>query len=124
MKIVIHGLGKVGSTLAYTVLLKGLASELVLISRNQRKAEGDALDLRQSTAFNARPTRVTAGTVEAAADADIIVLCALGPHPARTHRPQRPGRRQRPALRRDHPRPWRRSRRMPCSWSSPTPSTR
>ncbi|MEM7680769.1 MAG: lactate dehydrogenase [Planctomycetota bacterium] len=81
MKIVIHGLGRVGATLAYTVLLKGLASELTLIGRNADHAKGHALDLRHATAFTPRPTQVTSGNLDAAQGADLIALCASAPSP-------------------------------------------
>ena len=44
-KIVVIGAGFVGSTTAYTIMLGGLFSEIVIIDINREKAEGDALDL-------------------------------------------------------------------------------
>ena len=44
-KIVVVGAGQVGATTAYTLLLSGLASELVLIDLNEKKARGEVLDL-------------------------------------------------------------------------------
>ncbi|WP_438800586.1 lactate/malate family dehydrogenase, partial [Acinetobacter baumannii] len=43
-KMVLIGNGAVGSTFAYTVLLKGLVNELVIIDSNQDKVIGDVLD--------------------------------------------------------------------------------
>ena len=37
-KIVVVGAGQVGATTAYTLLLSGLASELVLIDLNEKRA--------------------------------------------------------------------------------------
>ncbi|MDR6226133.1 L-lactate dehydrogenase [Desmospora profundinema] len=74
-KIVLIGSGAVGSTFAYTVLLQGLAHELVLIDANQDKAEGDALDLNHGMLL-AHPMKIHAGDYSDCAEADIIVLTA------------------------------------------------
>ncbi|GBF10682.1 L-lactate dehydrogenase [Tepidibacillus infernus] len=74
-KIVVVGSGAVGSTFAYTVLLRGLADELVIIDKNQDKAEGDALDLNHGLLL-AQPMKITAGDYPDCKDADIIVITA------------------------------------------------
>jgi len=74
-KIVVVGSGFVGSTFAYTVLLKGLANELVIIDKNQDKAEGDALDLNHGLLL-AQPMKIYAGDYPDTKDADIIVITA------------------------------------------------
>ena len=38
MKVSIIGMGRVGSALAYTILLKGLADELVLVDKKSEVA--------------------------------------------------------------------------------------
>jgi L-lactate dehydrogenase len=50
-KVSIVGLGKVGVTAAYALLLKGLATELVLFSRELSKAEGEKADLEHGAPF-------------------------------------------------------------------------
>ena len=50
-KIVIVGSGFVGSTTAYTLMLSGLISEIVLIDINNRKAEGEAMDMNHGMPF-------------------------------------------------------------------------
>ena len=50
-KVAIIGLGKVGITTAYAILLKGLATELVLVSRSAKKAEGERRDLVHGSPF-------------------------------------------------------------------------
>ena len=50
-KITVIGTGSVGSTIAYTATLSGLASEIVLIDINGEKAIGEAMDIRQGTPF-------------------------------------------------------------------------
>ncbi|TCS82545.1 L-lactate dehydrogenase [Tepidibacillus fermentans] len=74
-KIVVIGSGAVGSTFAYTVLLKGLANELVIIDKNRDKAEGDALDLNHGLLL-AQPMKIYAGDYSDCKDADIIVITA------------------------------------------------
>ena len=44
-KITILGAGNVGATIAYTLALDGMASELVLIDINEKKAQGEAMDI-------------------------------------------------------------------------------
>lgn len=74
-KIVLIGSGAVGSTFAYTLLLRGLVNELVIIDANQDKAEGDVLDLNHGLML-AHPMKITAGTYSDCAGADIIVITA------------------------------------------------
>ena len=45
------GVGAVGSTTAYTLLLRERMDELVLIDANKEKAIGDALDMNHGLAF-------------------------------------------------------------------------
>ena len=74
-RIAVVGAGRVGSTFAYTALLRGLAAEIVLIDQDRAKAEGEAMDLGHAVPL-AYPTRVWAGTYEDCADAAVIVVTA------------------------------------------------
>jgi L-lactate dehydrogenase len=74
-KIVVVGVGAVGSTTAYTLLLRQRMDELVLIDANKEKAIGDALDMNHGLAFLGR-AKVWAGGYEDCADADIIIITA------------------------------------------------
>lgn len=74
-KIVLIGCGAVGSTFAYTVLLRGLAHELVIIDANADKAMGDVLDLNHGLML-AKPMKIIAGDYPDCAGADIIVITA------------------------------------------------
>ena len=60
MRVAIVGVGNVGATFAYALLLSGLASEIVLIDANRAKAEGEAMDLNHAVPFT-HPTRLWAG---------------------------------------------------------------
>ena len=72
-KITIIGTGNVGATIAYSLTMESLASEIVLIDINQTKAEGEAMDISQSAPFNT-PLNLYAGDYEDAADSDIVIL--------------------------------------------------
>ena len=74
-KIVVIGVGAVGSTTAYTLLLRQRMDELVLIDANKEKAIGDALDMNHGLAFLGK-AKVWAGGYEDCADADIIIITA------------------------------------------------
>lgn len=50
-KITILGTGNVGATIAYTLAIDGMASEILLIDINDKKAKGEAMDIFQGTAF-------------------------------------------------------------------------
>ncbi len=74
-RIAIIGAGNVGATYAYALLLSGLASEIVLINRNQKKAEGEAMDLSHAAPFN-HSTRIWAGSYADCTGAAISVVTA------------------------------------------------
>ena len=50
-KITVVGAGNVGSTVAYTLMMSGLVSEIVLLDINKNKAEGDAIDMNHGVSF-------------------------------------------------------------------------
>ena len=74
-KIVIVGAGFVGSTTAYTIMLGGLFSEIVIIDINKDKAEGDAMDIAHGVALK-KPVNVFAGDYAECKNADIVVITA------------------------------------------------
>lgn len=74
-KIVLVGCGQVGATFAYTVLLKGLTNELVVIDANREKALGDVLDLNHGLML-AHPMKISVGDYPDCGDADLIVISA------------------------------------------------
>lgn len=76
MKIAIIGTGRVGSSVAYALVLKQFCHHLVIAGRSHEKARGDALDLQHTLAFCSRPMRIDACTNEQVIDADIIVITA------------------------------------------------
>ncbi len=72
-KVTIIGSGSVGSTIAYTLTVTGLASEIVMIDINGEKAVGEALDIRQGTPF-CSPCSIYAGSYEDAKDSNIVII--------------------------------------------------
>lgn len=72
-KITIIGSGSVGSTIAYTLTVMGLASEIVMIDINGEKALGEALDIRQGTPF-CNPSSIYAGSYADAAGSNIVII--------------------------------------------------
>ena len=66
-KVSVVGTGYVGSTTAYTLMLNGLFSELVLIDINTIKAKGEAMDLNHGLPF-AKPVKIYQGTYEDSKD--------------------------------------------------------
>ena len=83
-KITVIGSGSVGSTIAYTLTVMGLCSEVVMIDINGEKALGEALDIRQGVPF-CNPTTVYAGSYCDAAGSDIIIItCGVARKPGQT----------------------------------------
>lgn len=72
-KIAVVGAGFVGTTFAYSLLIHGLASQIVIIDINQEKAEGEVMDLNHGMPF-AYPARIWAGDYSDCRDADIVVV--------------------------------------------------
>jgi L-lactate dehydrogenase len=72
-KIVIVGAGFVGTTFAYSLLIRGLASQIVIVDVNKDRAEGEAMDLNHGLPF-AYPTKIWAGDYPDCKDADIVVI--------------------------------------------------
>jgi len=79
MKISLVGVGRVGSTLAYTLLFRGLGDELVLLDRNREVAIGETLDLQHAEGFIGHPMVVRPGEVNDTKDSDIIVVSCSVP---------------------------------------------
>ena len=72
-KVTIIGAGNVGATIAYTLSLEDIASDIVLIDINKEKAEGEVMDIVQGTSFR-EPISVIAGDYTDAADSNIVII--------------------------------------------------
>ncbi len=74
-RIVVIGAGRVGATFAYSCVVDGLGSEIVLVDKDRRRAEGEAMDIRHSVPF-ARASSVRVGGLADCADAAVTVFAA------------------------------------------------
>ncbi len=78
------GTGNVGVAAAYALFMQQTSSDLILLDKDQRRAEGEALDLMHGQTF-AGPTRVRVGDYADLAEAQVIVLAAgAGQRPGET----------------------------------------
>ena len=74
-KAAIIGCGFVGSSSAFSLISKGLFSELVLVDANKEKAEGEAMDLSHGRPYVA-PMKIYAGDYDDIADCGLIIITA------------------------------------------------
>ena len=80
-KISVIGAGNVGAAIANDLMIQGVASEIVLIDVNKKKAEGEALDVYQGAPFFS-PAIVRPGDYSAAQGSDIVVItCGMARKP-------------------------------------------
>jgi L-lactate dehydrogenase len=75
MKVGIIGAGAVGSTAAFAIVARGLASEVVLVDQNAALARAQAEDLLHAVPFTS-PVRVVAGDTDALSGASVVVVTA------------------------------------------------
>jgi L-lactate dehydrogenase len=76
LKVAIVGVGHVGAATAFALVLKGLADEIVLIDIDQRKAEGEAIDLAYAAMFASNHPDVYTGNYDDCKDAAIVIITA------------------------------------------------
>lgn len=74
-KVSIIGAGRVGSALAYSLLMAGAAGEILLVDKEKDRAEGEAMDLNHAMPF-ASETRILSGSYEDCAGSNVIVITA------------------------------------------------
>lgn len=74
-KIAVIGAGSVGSTVAYTLLLENLASEIILIDINEAREEGEVMDMHDALPF-VETSNIKRGDLADAGNADIIIITA------------------------------------------------
>lgn len=83
-KISVIGAGNVGATVANDLMIQGVASEIVLVDVNKKKALGEALDIYQGAPFHS-PAIVRAGDYPAIEGSDIVVItCGMARKPGMT----------------------------------------
>ena len=74
-KVVVVGAGKVGASVAYTIMMNNLTSEIVLVDVDRGRARGEALDISHGIAYFKQLT-IRDGDFQDCADADVIVITA------------------------------------------------
>lgn len=72
-KVGVIGLGHVGSTVAYTLVSKGIADELVLIDHNEAKCTAEYYDLLDSLGRLDTYTKLMMNDYNALSDADVVI---------------------------------------------------
>ena len=83
-KISVIGAGSVGATVANDLMIQGVASEIVLVDINKKKATGEALDIYQGAPFHS-PAIVRSGDYTAIAGSDIVIItCGMARKPGMT----------------------------------------
>lgn len=74
-KVSIIGSGYVGSTTAYTLMIDGVVSEIVMVDLYKDKAEGDVLDMNHGMSF-VSPVKISAGDYSDIKGSDIVIITA------------------------------------------------
>lgn len=74
-KVTIIGDGAVGSTTAYTLLMKKYINEICIIDLNKEKVEGDILDMNQGMSF-VSSKKIKVGTYEDIKDSSLVIITA------------------------------------------------
>ncbi|TWT14326.1 L-lactate dehydrogenase [Planomicrobium sp. CPCC 101079] len=75
-RVVLVGTGAVGCSYAYSFINQGIAEELVLIDVNEKRAEGEAMDLSHGIPFAPSPVNVWSGTYADCGKAELVVITA------------------------------------------------
>lgn len=74
-KIGIVGLGHVGAHVAYSLIIQGIVSELVLVDLKESKLTSEVQDLRDAQMYAPHKVEINAGTYSDLGDCDILVNC-------------------------------------------------
>lgn len=75
-KVVLIGAGDVGIAYAYALVNQGTVDHLAIIDIDEKKLEGNVMDLNHGVVWAPSRTRVTVGTYEDCKDASMVVICA------------------------------------------------
>ncbi|WP_370312942.1 L-lactate dehydrogenase [Sagittula sp.] len=81
MKLGIVGAGMVGSAAAFACVMRGAASEIVLVDLNKARAQAEAEDIAHAVPFSGS-ARVAAGDYDDLSGADVVILaCGVSQKP-------------------------------------------
>lgn len=83
-KISIIGAGAVGSATAFALMNHNIATDIVIVDINRKKAEGEAMDISHGRVF-VEPANIIAGDYPDTKDSDIVIITAgLAQRPGET----------------------------------------
>lgn len=74
-KVSIIGAGNVGASIAYALTIRNLASEIVLIDKDEKRAEGEALDIQHGIPYMG-VSSVRKGNYSDCENCDLIIITA------------------------------------------------
>lgn len=84
-KVVIIGCGFVGMSYAYALLNQSACDEMVLVDIDEKRAEGEAMDLNHGLAFAPSSMKIRSGRYSDCHDANIVAIAAgVGQKPGET----------------------------------------
>ena len=75
-KVVLIGAGDVGVAYAFALINQSIVDHLAIIDIDEKKLEGNVMDLNHGVVWAPTRTRVTKGAYADCADADMVVICA------------------------------------------------
>lgn len=75
-KVVLIGAGDVGVAYAYAMVNQGTCDHLAIIDIDEKKLEGNVMDLNHGVVWAGSRTKVTRGSYADCEDAAIVVICA------------------------------------------------
>ena len=75
MKIGIVGVGAVGATAAYALVMRGIGNEIVLVDIDKTRAEAEAKDIAHAVPF-AHPVRITSGEYPDLHQCRVVIIAA------------------------------------------------
>jgi len=76
-KLAIIGIGAVGSSCAFSLMIQDIASEIVLVDANEKKLEGEVMDLQHGLPALFHPSvKIIQGKIETCTDCDVIIITA------------------------------------------------
>jgi L-lactate dehydrogenase len=76
LQVAIIGTGKVGVTLAFTILVKNLAKRLLLVGTEIEKVRGEMYDLRHAQGFLPHSMEIKSVSLSEVTESDVLILTA------------------------------------------------
>jgi L-lactate dehydrogenase len=75
MKVGIVGVGQVGATTAYALVMRGIGRRILLVDRNKARAQAEAHDILHAVPF-AHPLQVSAGDYQELKGSRVVIVTA------------------------------------------------